>query len=401
MSLLIANPEEKHAIIDRFLRDPATTGGRDRLWNHIRKVYSNISRREVASHLANDATHQIHRPLPRRVTTRAIVTDGRSKVAQIDLIDMSAYAGFKGNKRTHYCLTYVDTFSKFCACQPLPNKTAKAVCKGMEAILDSMPESWRPKTIQADNGGEFQTLLNDMLNKRGIKLIHSSAYNPTSNSHVERFNRTLKSSVFEYMTRHNTKVYVPILPSLITNFNNTIHGTTKLTPLQIMQADETPKMIEEIQERIRKRVKQNSVVSKMPALKEGDFVRVANNTEAAIRRQTFRKKIGANWSTTVFQIYKISEPVNYGIQQQFLLKNMDTGVKSRKRYWAYQLLPTTYDPTAPRNIEEEKEGVAEEEPKREEIVRAPEPSEPKKQTSSTAIGRCVGIPRLGEGQLEI
>jgi hypothetical protein len=75
----------------------------------------------------------------------------------------------------------------------------------------------------------------------------------------------------------------------------------------------------------------------------GDFVRVALMTESAIRKQTFRKKIMNNWSAEVYQIYSISEPEAAGAQPQYLLLNLFTNRRSKKKYWSYQLQQVSED----------------------------------------------------------
>jgi len=101
---------EKKAIISRFMEDPRTTGGRDRLYGHIREQHPNISRRDVARALKEDTTHQIHRPLNKRITSRPIIVNGPARAGQTDLIDVQKLAGKSDG--TRYLMTYIDLFSK-------------------------------------------------------------------------------------------------------------------------------------------------------------------------------------------------------------------------------------------------------------------------------------------------
>ncbi len=327
----------KDEIIREYLNDPKTTGGRDRLFNHIRSKYSNISRRDVAKFLANDETHQIHKPLKKRQTVRPIIVSNKAKVAQIDLIDMQSLKGYNGHKR--YILTYIDIFSKYVEARALLNKKQGTV---LEAVLDilsklPLPEFNTPSVIQSDNGAEFQTQLESALNRINIKLIHSSPYTPQSQGVIERFNRTLKSAIFEYMTRNDTNRYIDVLPLFIENFNNTIHSTTNHKPIDLMNELVLRKStIEKIQENMIARVP----VREDEKFQIGDYVRVAVTTNAWVRSQTFRKKIKENWTKTVYEIYSISSPTTAGTKEQYLLKNTSTNRKSKKRYFAYQLQKT-------------------------------------------------------------
>ncbi len=328
-------PDDKQEILQKYQADPRYTGGRDRLWSHVRQEHPSITRRDVAAFLADDSTHQVHKPLNKRVTTRPIVVSDRAKVAQIDLFDMKGLTGYNDSRR--YCLTYVDLLSKFCAARAITKKTATNVVAALKDILESMPASWRPKTIQADNGSEFQSLMEKSLAEMGIKTIHSQAYNPRSQGAIERLNRSLKSAIFSLMTRNKTNRWIDMLEPLTENLNTTVHESTGYRPLDLMRRPALQKdVIEEIHARMERR-RPKALPAQHQQFAVGDYVRVAVTTESAIRKQTFRKKIAANWSPGVYQIYSVSEPEAAGAQPQYLLLNLETNRKSKKLYWSYQL----------------------------------------------------------------
>ena len=326
--------QQKKEIILQYLNDARFIGGRDRVWNHLKKDHPDISRREVAAVLKADPQYQIHMPLKKRVTTRPIIVSDKAKVAQIDLVDFQKVAAQNSGYR--YFLSYVDLLSKWCSARPIKNKTQSNVTAALMDILDSMPESWRPSTIQADNGSEFQSQMSTALQQRGIKLIHSQPYNPRSQGAVERLNKSLKQPIFSLMARHQTHRWIDFLAPLIENLNTSKHESTGFTPLFLMEQPELESVIDRIHERMeRKRPKHPESLHQVFAL--GDFVRTALVTESAIRKQTFRKKIMNNWSTEVYQIYSISKPAAASTQQQYLLYNTTTKRRSKKRYWGYQL----------------------------------------------------------------
>lgn len=327
---------EKTAVIKKYLADPRTTGGRDRVFQHLRKDYGNqITRREVAQVLADDPVSQVHQPQKKRVISRPVIVSDRAKMWQIDLIDMPNLLGHNDQRR--YALTAVDVLSKYCAARPITKKTASNVDSALADILDSIPKSWRPKVISMDRGAEFRGKVERSLEEREIKVVHSQPYAPQSHGQVERLNRTIKSALFSLMARHETKRWIDFLEPLMENLNNTKHESTGYSPLQLMRRPALGKeMIEEIHERMaRRRFKPEE--SYEEHFEVGDFVRVALTTEAAIRRQTFRKRVQNNWSTEVYQIYSVSEPEAAGARPSYLLKNLFTNRKSRKPYWGYQL----------------------------------------------------------------
>ena len=341
--------DQKKEIIQAYLEDPRTTGGRDRLYGNIREDHPSISRRDVARVLAEDPTHQIHRPLNKRITSRPIIVDGPARTAQVDLIDVQKLAGKNGGVR--YLMTYIDLFSKWAAVVPLKNKTIIAVTAGMKKLLDDLPEAWRPNLLQSDRGPEFGKTFEDALHARKIKTIHSAAYSPQTQGAIERFNRTLKSAMFELMTRKQDTRYIDYIPALVENFNGTKHGTTGFKPSEIMESMPlSDEAIALVHERMRTKIKRST--QHETTFEVDDFVRVAVTTESAVRKtERFRKKISANWSREVFQVYAVSEPESAATQPQYLLKNLSTNRKSKKRYFGYQLQrtsPTTVT-TVPRS----------------------------------------------------
>ena len=50
---------------------------------------------------------------------------------------------------------------------------------------------------------------------------------------IERFNRTLKNKMFKYFTANGTYKYIDILSSLINEYNNKKHSSTKLSPNEL------------------------------------------------------------------------------------------------------------------------------------------------------------------------
>jgi transposase InsO family protein len=332
---------EKKTILTKYAADPRTMGGRDRLHGHVRQDFPSITRRDVAAFLANDATHQIMRPINKRIISRPVIVSDRAKVYQIDLID------FKGltfaNDQRRYALTAVDVLSKYCSARSITRKTAQNVNAALMDILDSIPASWRPKVISCDRGSEFQTLMKKSLAERGIKLIHSQAYAPQSHGIVERFNRSLKSALFSLMTRHKTSRWIDFLEPLIENLNNTKHESTGHTPLELMKRPVLQKdVITSIHERMARR-RPKVLPAQHREYKVGDIVRVALTTESAIRKQVFRKRIKNNWSSNLYEVYSVSVPEALGALPSYLLKNLDTNRKSKKQYFAYQLTPSSVD----------------------------------------------------------
>ena len=55
---------------------------------------------------------------------------------------------------------------------------------------------------------------------------------------VERFNRTLKTRMWKFFTARNTLRYIDALPQLVNAYNNTIHSSIKMKPIDLKKMDE-------------------------------------------------------------------------------------------------------------------------------------------------------------------
>ena len=60
-----------------------------------------------------------------------------------------------------------------------------------------------------------------------------STYNEGKSIVAERFIRTLKNKVFGDMTAISTNVYFDVLDVIVNKYNNTVHGTIKMKPIDI------------------------------------------------------------------------------------------------------------------------------------------------------------------------
>jgi transposase InsO family protein len=322
--------EQRNEVLARMYADPKLTGGRDRLFEHVKEKYVGISRRDIMQYLRNNETHQTHAPLPRRETTRRIVAGGPNKIAQADLIDMGDLAGHNGAKR--YVLTFIDLFSKWVAARPITKKTAAKVQAALMDILTHIDI----KTLQTDRGSEFGPSLERALAAKGIKLIHSSAYKPTTQGTIERWNGYLKRTLYRLMDANDTKKWTDMLQDVVNNYNDTTHSVTGYKPNDLNDTKLTPDEIAVIQARMRG--PNPGIDEERGEFKVGDIVRVALTVHSSERKKgTFRKQYKANWSTELFKITHISKPDEPTTQPQYIVKDIATGHRWDKKLWAYQL----------------------------------------------------------------
>ena len=116
-----------------------------------------------------------------------------------------------------------------------------------------------------------------------------STYNAGKSVVAERFIRTLKNKIFNHMTTVSKNVYFDVLDDIVNKYNNTVHRTIKMKPIDI-----TPDSYAEYNEDFNK---------KYPNFKVDDHVRISKYNNI------FAEGYPPNSSEEVFVVSKIKNTV--------------------------------------------------------------------------------------------
>ena len=206
----------------------------------------------------------------------------------LDVLDLKDY-GTENNRGYRYVLVVIDNFSKFGWTVPIKNKNAQTIKDSFENILINSKR--KPNLIESDRGKDFyNNIFQDFLNRNNIKLYsRNSSYGAVF---AERFNRTirdlLKKSVFE----QGDAKWIDVLPKITKQYNNRIHSSTKLTPIQASLKKNEGFVYKNLLDK-RKKI--------TPKFQINDLVRTAD------LKKTFSKSDTTNWS---YKLYKITEIIN-------------------------------------------------------------------------------------------
>ena len=206
----------------------------------------------------------------------------------LDILDLKDY-GPKNNRGYRFVLIAIDNFSKFGWTIPLKNKNAISIKDSFEIILINSKRS--PNLIETDRGKEFyNNIFKDFLNKNNIKLY--SRNTDLGAVFAERFNRTigdlLKRTVFE----RGDANWINVLPTITKQYNNRVHSSTKLTPIQASLKKNEGFVYKNLLDK-RKKIS--------PKIQINDLVRTTD------LKKTFSKSDTTNWS---YKLYKIKEIIN-------------------------------------------------------------------------------------------
>ena len=151
----------------------------------------------------------------------------------------------------------------------------------------------RPNITWVDKGSEFyNNSFKKLLKDNDIEMY--SIHNEGKSVAAERFIRTLKNKIFKHMTAISKNVYFDVLDDIVNKYNNTVHRTIKMKPIDVK--DNT--YVDSMELHSKKEVK-----DKDPKFKVGDDVRISKY------KNIFAKGYIPNWSEQVFMSSKIKNTV--------------------------------------------------------------------------------------------
>ena len=209
-------------------------------------------------------------------------------VWSLDILDLKVY-GPENNRGYRYVLVVIDNFSKYGWTVLLKNKNAQTIKDSFESIIISSKRS--PNLLQGDRDrGFYNNIFQEFLNKNNIKIYsRNSSYGAVF---AERFNRTIRDLLKRPVFEKGDGNWIDVLPTITKQYNNRIHSSTKLTPIQASLEKNEGYVYKNLLDK-RKRIK--------PKFEINDLVRAAD------LKKTFSKSDTTNWS---YKLYKIKEIIN-------------------------------------------------------------------------------------------
>ena len=235
---------------------------------------------------------ELHKPVKRKFNKRRVMVNGIDKIWAADLADMKAFE--KDNDGYTFLLMVIDIFSKYGWIVPLKNKKGVNVAKALENIFQER----KPKKLWTDKGAEFY-------NKDVKKLLDIySTENEEKSSIVERWIRTMKEKMWKYFTDNNTYRYIDILPDLVKDYNNTVHTSIKMTPIEASKKENELTVWRNLYP------DRYKIHNLQPKFSVGDEVRITK------KKKVFEKGYTTRWTEEIFTIKKIqnTNPITYKLE---------------------------------------------------------------------------------------
>ena len=210
------------------------------------------------------------------------------EIWSIDLADMIDYK-VSNNKGFRYIFIVIDNFSKYLWGMPLKNKYSQTITNEFSNILTSSKR--KPLKIESDRGTEFyNSIFQNFLKSKNIH--HYSRYTDKGPSIAERVIRTIRNLLKKPVFEKGNANWLSELPSVIKQYNNTVHHSIKMTPIQASKKSNEKLVYSNLQD---------NRENQKPKFKLGQLVRTAD-----IKR-VFSKGDSTNYS---YKLYTITEVIH-------------------------------------------------------------------------------------------
>ena len=271
-------------------QDPGSFGGVKRLLQSAKDKGFKFKRKHVEKYLLSNDTYTLHKPIRKHFKRNMIIVSDIDKQWQADLADMHDIA--TSNDVFKYLLNVIDCFSKFAWSIPLKKKDSKSLLDAFKLLLQqSYPR--KPIRLQTDKGLEFMNKDVQAFLKTN-NIIHFTSQSDMKAAMVERFNRTIKTRIFAYLTSINSKRYIDKLQDFMDSYNNSYHRTIGMKPIDVKPIHVNT---------IFTKVYGKFLASRQPTKPKPNKVRIGK------QKSTFDKGYLPNWTSEIFQVHKsLAEP---------------------------------------------------------------------------------------------
>ena len=293
-------------VIEQELRDiyyKPETGyqSAERLCQKAKEKGLNVSGKIVKDCLKTQDTFTRYKPIVRRHKFQRTFVKDLADQIQMDLVDMGKYKN--QNKGYYWILTAVEILSRYAFAIPVYRKDTKNMTKAVDELLKQFKERFGkyPKVAQFDEGKEFYNVgVKELLKKHNVEYFSTNSDRKAAI--VERFNRTLKTSIWKYFYSKGTYNWINILSKLVNNYNQTKHSSILMRPADVNKSNKDQVWITLYGYPLGD--------LPLPKFRIGDTVRISKY------KNIFKKGYEANFTEEIFKIVKVfrGDPNMYEVE---------------------------------------------------------------------------------------
>ena len=288
-------PKTVEESLHEIYYDPASTGGFggiERLLGEAKRRGLQVSRKRVEDFLADQETYARHKPVKRNFLRNHTYVRGTDDQWQADLAEVQHLS--KDNGGIRYLLTCIDVFSKHAWVVAIRSKSSEDMVEAFHKLFQTSKRL--PKRLQTDKGKEFLCKpVQQLLKQKGVH--HFTSNSDKKAAVVERFNRTLKTRMFRYLTSKNSKRYVDVLQQLVDSYNKSFHRSIGMAPADVRKEHE--RHIWYFLYGAADKLRRQRLKSGKDVPEAGEVVRISR------WKGTFEKGYAPNWSDELFNVNRV------------------------------------------------------------------------------------------------
>ena len=253
----MSEQQNKDRVIRQVYYDVDTGfGSINETYQNAKKILNTITYNDVKSFLEKQKSRQFkaYRGFNSYVASKPL------QELQIDLGDFTASSAVNDGFR--YVFLAVDIFTKFIHCVPVKDKSRKESIRAFNEILEKIGI---PENIMSDREGAWEsTEFIRLLNQHKINHIISNTPPPFS----ERAVQEIKNMIFARLEglEIDKQNWTDVLPAVLKKYNNRIHGTIEMSPIDARKPDNQIQVYMNIRQKAQFK-------RKYPKLSRGDQVR--------------------------------------------------------------------------------------------------------------------------------
>lgn len=294
---------------------------------NVKRFYRNLyGKNEIDQTLAHVDSYSRHRQYKKPSVHNPYFIYSPREQCQMDLIDMQQLS--KYNDGIRFLSILIDCFTRKAWVKKLKDKGAVSSLAAIEELVEEISPPVR--SLLFDKGTEYTNIkVRTYLKGKNIKIIHPSS--PIKAGIVERFNRTLQSLIYRYLTENETFRYVHVLDDLLTAYNNRGHRTLQyLTPNDAEKPENAGKVLCALNQHYSKAL----TARKEPKLSVGQTVRIAKLKDKMTRgyQETFN-----------LEYFKIVEVLTQMPVPTYRLQSMNTDEIIQGSFYLNELQPVEGD----------------------------------------------------------
>ena len=292
----------------------------------VSKLYG-INKATARTWLLRQRAYTKQRPAPKRKRERRDPTyvTGIHEIYQADLLDMQQFA--KENDGVRYLLNVVDVLSRYAYVRPLKTKTPASVVPAFTSIVKQAETT--PEALHTDKGTEFYNAsMTQWLKKQSIR--HFSTHGDHKATIVERFNRTLKQTLIDYMVYTRQTRYIDYLQEFVQAYNSREHSSIGMAPKEVTIWNQY-----QVYNKLYGKYIKGTFQRQKPQFRVGDTVRLS-----IVKANIFQKSYYGLWTEAIYKVHRIVKTLG---NPRYIIAELD-GTPLEGRFYADELQKINYEP---------------------------------------------------------